>query len=864
MVTPPRVGDSGGLAQWRERMFFFTLGPGLLLGLLAYLMALPMLFSEGHYLVLTLDSVMLALALTVFGLRRLPLAARVAVLLLMIYCLGLAIMVTIGPLSSGPFWLFSIPILAALYLGRRPVLVGLALNLATLLVCTWCFHAGQVAWAESLAQYQDHWLVIVANFLLINAAIALPGAILVHGLETSLGRQRSAAQELARERALLRQEMTNRRQAQEAQAESERLYRLVAENVSDSIWIVRLKDMALTYASPSVQALLGYNPGQAMSLGLPGLLTSQALAQLQQLLTDEMKLDSDHPDPNRSRTLISEGIKSDGDKVWLEVTGRFLRGQDGKPEAILGIARDITERRRAEEALRRSEQRYRDLFDSITDMIYTQDLQGRFTSANQATATIFGYQPGELIGRKGADFMLPEHRQAFESEYLATLKRDGFVGGLSQYLDKRGKRRYLEYRSTLVRPEEGEPYISGSGRDVTERVLASQRLKQLESQLLQSQKMEAVGTLAGGIAHDFNNVLAAMLGYTELVLADLPPDSPIRPNLAQVMKAGERAKGMVRHILSFSRHSESGQAPVRLQPLVTEALELLRNSLPATIQMESHLAAPHEMVMADPSQVHQVVMNLATNAFQAMGHRGGVLGVRLEPLDLDQEQAAGFAELKPGPYLRLRVSDTGQGMTPQTMQRAFEPFFTTKDKSQGSGMGLAMVHGIVKSHGGEVTVKSQPGRGSVFEVYLPRLVNVPEPSPADEEQAGQDGRGERVLLVDDEEAVGRMVRKLLERLGYRVTLCFSGREALKALESAPGGYDLIITDLTMPHLTGDELARRVYEINPGLPVIIATGYGGHLPHGELPTNVRLLLSKPFSGREIALAARRSLEPGRGR
>ncbi|MCF8042845.1 MAG: PAS domain S-box protein [Desulfarculaceae bacterium] len=859
-MTPPSAGETGGLPQWRERMFFFTLGPGLILGLLAYLMALPVLTRGGHYLVMTLDSGMLALTLILFILRRLTLTIRVAVLLLMIYLIGLALLVTIGPLSSGPFWLFMIPILAALYLGRRPALAGLALNLVTLLVIAWFYYTGQMSWAEDLVNYRDQWAIIVANFIFINAATALPVAIMVGGLETSLERQRSVAQELAKERARLNQEVAGRRQAQEAQAKSEQLYRLVADNVGDSIWIVRLAEMALTYVSPSVQAILGYSPQEAMSLGLQGLLTPQSLARIQRLLAQETRQDPTHPDPNRSRIVVVEGVKADGDKLWLEVSGRFLRDPGGKPEALLGIARDVTERRRSEEALRLSEQRYRDLFDSITDLIYTQDLEGHFLSANQATAAIFGYQPEELIGRPGSEFMLPEHREAFKTEYLPTLSRIGFMAGLSQYLDSRGEKHYIEYRSTLVRPEKGEPYISGSGRDVTDRIEARRRLKQLEAQLLQSQKMEAMGTLAGGIAHDFNNVLASMLGFTELVLTDLPSESPWRHNLEQVLKAGERAKGMVRQILSFSRQSESSRRPVAVQPVVVEALELLRASLPATITVASHLDAPREMVMADPSQVHQVMMNLATNAFQAMGSGGGVLNVILEPVELGSEQAAAFAELEPGPYLRLTVSDTGPGMDPQTMQRIFEPFFTTKDKSEGSGMGLAMVHSIVKNHGGEVTVQSRPGRGSMFEVYLPRLANAPESLPKSQANQRSIGGSERVLLVDDEEPVGEMGRSMLERLGYRVSLCRSGRNALDVVRAAPQGYDLVITDLTMPHLSGDELARRINEIAPELPVVIATGYGGHLSREGLPPNVRLILSKPFSSREMSHAVRRALKP----
>ena len=463
MVTPPPVNDSAGLPQWRERMFFFTLGPGLILGLLAYLMALPILVKNGHYLVLGLDTATLLLGLSIYLHRRITLGTRVVVLLVMVYLVGLAILVTIGPVSSGPFWLFLIPILAALYLGRRPALAGLALNFVTLLAISWLFYTGRAPWAAKLAFYQDQWMIIAANFVFTNAATALPVAILVHGLESSLRRQRSVALELDRERGLLRQEVANRRRAQEAQAESERLYRLLADNVSDIIWIINLKEFALTYVSPAVRAILGYSQEQAMALGVPKILTPKSLAHINRVMAEELERDPGHPDPSRSRTVAVEALKADGEKVWLEITGRFLRGRDGRPEAVVSMARDITERRRTEEALRDSERRYRDLFDSITDMIYTQDLQGRFLSANQATASIFGYPPSELLGREGSQFMLPEYREAFETEYLPTLLREGFMSGLSQYLDARGQRHYIEYRSTLVRPERANPTSAARG-----------------------------------------------------------------------------------------------------------------------------------------------------------------------------------------------------------------------------------------------------------------------------------------------------------------------------------------------------------------------------------------------------------------
>ncbi|MEW5913421.1 MAG: PAS domain S-box protein [Thermodesulfobacteriota bacterium] len=387
---------------------------------------------------------------------------------------------------------------------------------------------------------------------------------------------------------------------------------------------------------------------------------------------------------------------------------------------------------------------------------------------------------------------------------------------------------------------------------------AEQESQKLQAQLRQTQKLEAIGTLAGGIAHDFNNVLAAMLGYTELTLTGLPLTGEARDNLEQVLKAGQRARDLVHQILSFSRRSDQGQSPVEIMLLTKEALKLLRASLPTTIEIQSDLRSQGEKVLADPVQIQQVIMNLCTNAAQAMPG-GGLLTVELVPLELDQEAVARFAGLRPGRYLRLTVSDTGVGMDARTLERIFEPFFTTKGPGEGTGLGLSVVHGVVQSHRGAITVYSEPGRGTTFHVYLPVMEGEPEQDGAQGDGALPRGQ-ERVLLVDDEPALAEVGRLALETLGYRVTALSSSPEALERFQAQPEAFDLVITDYTMPQMTGAALAQELIKIRPDIPIIMCSGFSGQFsPQQAREMGIRRLLLKPLVSRELAVAVRRVLD-----
>lgn len=371
--------------------------------------------------------------------------------------------------------------------------------------------------------------------------------------------------------------------------------------------------------------------------------------------------------------------------------------------------------------------------------------------------------------------------------------------------------------------------------------------------------MEAIGTLAGGIAHDFNNILSAILGYTELALIDVDRKSVTYQYLHEVIRGSERAKDLVKQILTFSRQAERERKPIQLKLIGKEVIKFLRASLPTTIEIRQEIVSD-SLVMADSTQMHQLLMNLCTNAGHAMGENGGCLGVKMIDVVLEGGEAGDHPELNPGPYIELTVSDTGHGIPTHIIDRIFDPFFTTKKKGEGTGMGLSVVHGIVGSYGGKITAASEPGKGSVFKVYLPTVERVETPfsSGADAVQSGT----ERILLVDDETALVDIGRQMLESLGYHVDGRTCSREALELFKAKPDSFDLVITDMTMPNMTGDELAKELMRIKPDIPVILCTGYSARINQKKARAmGIRALVSKPVLRKDIAATIRKVLSEG---
>jgi nitrogen-specific signal transduction histidine kinase/CheY-like chemotaxis protein len=411
-----------------------------------------------------------------------------------------------------------------------------------------------------------------------------------------------------------------------------------------------------------------------------------------------------------------------------------------------------------------------------------------------------------------------------------------------------------------LQPVVGSGYVNAYGLDITKRKKAEKEKIELELQLSQKQKMEAIGTLAGGIAHDFNNILAAMQGYLELSLDDLPEDSTVRDYLEQTLSCFNRAKKLVKQILTFSRKEQQEQEkePVQISSIIKEVLGMLRSSLPATIKICRKIKADSSMVLADPTQVHQVLVNLCTNASHAMRESGGLLEVSLKDVNFESETRIGDEHIGPGTYVKLSVSDSGCGMEKAVVERIFEPFFTTRKANEGTGLGLSVVHGIIKSHDGVITVSSTPGKGTTFDIFFPKI----ESDEIQEPQSSESNNKERemILLVDDEEMMVDVTRQILERLGFDVVAKTSSIEALEAFQEEPDEFDLVITDQVMPNMTGTQLAKSLISIRPDIPVILCSGFPEDVSTEELKSiGIKEFFMKPISREEIAVIIRAVLD-----
>lgn len=492
--------------------------------------------------------------------------------------------------------------------------------------------------------------------------------------------------------------------------------------------------------------------------------------------------------------------------------------------------------------IRQAEEFLRAVMENSVDGIYLcQD--GVLVSCNRRFAELFGFpEPGDIKGTV-INKLLYSVIPAQNVHDLAG-QRNLFARRLD------GNEFEVEVSNKQVMYC-GKPALLGIIRDVT-------NLRQLEKQLRQSQKMEVIGALASGVAHDFNNILSIIMGYLELSLDSRSDEATIKQNLKQALRASYRARDLVQQILSFSRKGEKEKAPVQVTPIVKEVIKLMRSSLPATIEIRQDVSESKYIVLADPTQLHQVLLNLCTNAGQAMSETGGVLEIVLSDFNRDME-AIYKEPLPPSPYLRLTVSDTGHGMTPEVKERIFDLFFTTKQDGQGTGIGLAVVKGIVKNLDGEISVESEPGKGASFHIFLPLLHEDIEVEEEKREKAIPRG-SEQVLLVEDERVLLNLVSKMLERLGYRVVPKSDSLEALEVFRAKPDVFDVVISDLTMPGMTGIQLARELIKIRPGIPIIICTGFNEGINRENLrDLGMEGLLMKPYSMAKLSAAIRDILD-----
>jgi len=649
---------------------------------------------------------------------------------------------------------------------------------------------------------------------------------------------RTEQAELRADQAQLR---TNRAEkSEQGMLASEVSYRRLFEAAQDGILILDAETGHINDVNPFLFNLLGFSRGEMIGKTVGELspfkdfVSNQAM--LERLQKDGYVRYEDLPMETR-----------DGRNIAVEFVSNVYQAGDKK--VIQCNVRDITERKKAEIA----STRLAAIVEFSDDAIIGNDLNNIITSWNRGAEKIFGFPVVEMVGTS-IRRLIPADRQDEESQILDKIRRGESVEHLKTTRQtKDGRLIDVSVTASPIKDTTGKVTgVSKVVRDITERL-------KMELKLNQAQKMESIGLLAGGIAHDFNNVLSAIVGNIYLAKMDAAENLPIADYLESILAATQRAADLVNQILTFSRQDKQEREPVTLNQVVLEALKLLRASLPSTIRIQTELTET-PTVLANTTAIHQAVMNLGTNAWHAMRDKPGILKVEMGAMEVDEDFTKIHPDLHPGQYVRLSVSDTGCGMDRAVMERVFEPFFTTKAVGEGTGLGLAVVHGIMKSHDGCISVYSQPGEGTVFHLYFPvfeaeAVIREIESTPIPR------GQGEHILFVDDEETLASLGKRVLERLGYSVTTKTSSLEALASVRNQPDQFDLVITDLTMPVMDGLKLGGQLLQIQPRLAIMLTTGYSGVMTADKArELGIRELVSKPCTARVLGEAVHRVLHP----
>ncbi len=678
----------------------------------------------------------------------------------------------------------------------------------------------------------------------------------------------------------LKQKVTGFKQIEDSLQKSEKRYRLLVENIAEQVWEVDINGV-YTYISPRTIDVYGLKPEQIIGKTLFDLMPAKEAKRVAHIFSKIQ----DAKEPFIKFENIAQHV--DGRQFSMETTGFPFFDNNGNLLGYRGTAMDITEKKQNEREIQTLVESTvgiigQELFDTIVVKLcewlgcdcaiigescadgtvkaiamvldgepvadYTYKLKGSpcdetirkcYCVYHENVSALFPNDPDLMeMGAKGYVGVSLEDR---------TGKTIGILCGIS--------------RDTLHMTKRTKNVMKIIGARLSAEIQQIQIEKdkeKLKSKLLQSQKMEAIGTLAGGIAHDFNNILFPIVGYTEMLLKDIPGDHRFRKNLNGIYTGALRARDLVRQILAFSRQESSQLRLMKIQPIVKEALKFIRSSIPTTIEINQDIKTDCGVIKADPTQIHQIVMNLTTNAYHAMEETGGTLNVSLKELKFGEHDLI-TPNMIPGSYACLTVSDTGTGMDKNLTDKIFDPFFTTKEKEKGTGMGLSVVHGIVNSMGGVIQVYSEPGKGSNFHVYIPV-----EKSSAQEQEIHPNtklqGGSEHILIVDDEKEIIEIEREMLEYLGYKVTSRTSSIEALEAFRAAPGSFDLVITDMTMPNMSGDKLSAELIKIRPDIPILLCTGFSENISEKKAASlGIKGFLLKPIAMNDLSQEIRKVLD-----
>ena len=641
---------------------------------------------------------------------------------------------------------------------------------------------------------------------------------------------------------------------------SEERYRLLADNATDTIWIVQLPDFKLRYVSPSMEYLLGYTPSEFFGLEMKAFMTEASLKQVPVIISEKLgkKFDG-NADPNRLKAVELELIKKDSTTIWVEISASFLKNDQGEPDGILGISRDISDRKRADETLQRTTELLREAGRIAKVGGWSVDVKSQAIIWSGEMNAIHERQPSSPPTFDDVThFIVPEWRKKILNTYSRCAREGQSLNEKFEIITAKGRRRWVHAAGEAVRDDTGKIIrVIGALQDISDQIQADEERKKLQQHLVQARKMEAIGVLAGGIAHDFNNILSGIMGFTDLAMHEAKDNKTLKRYLTQVSSSSLRARDLVKHILTFSRKSDVEKQPTNINPIIKESLKFMRASLPASIQIQHDLRLEQGQVFGDATHIYQVLMGLFTNAGYAMKNQGGVLEIILDRVKLDDTQTGFLGKISAGECIELVISDTGCGIQKKYVERIFEPFFTTKGRGEGTGMGLATVYGIIKEMGGAISVYSEVGVGTTFRILFPEHDQV-EPSEIKVDTRLKKGQG-NILVVDDEKAIAESSCNILTILGYSAVMETDSIKAIDNIKNNPAHYDLVLTDMTMPHLDGFELAKQIKKVNPDISIVLTTGFSHGLTKKKCrAAGITNMVMKPMTASELSLTIEKAM------
>ena len=636
-------------------------------------------------------------------------------------------------------------------------------------------------------------------------------------------------------------DITERKRAEQKLKESEERHRLIFNGSRDAIFIANT-DSKFVDVNDAASELTGYSKEELKKMSIPDLHEKVDLHAYENFFNRIMS----------GEAIISEAkiLRKDGAKIDTEFSNK--RVLIGGAYYMHTVARDITERNLAEQALKENEERYRQLFEMESDAIFLiENKTGEILAVNPAGSALYGYSREELLGMDHTQVSAePDNtREATRGQRDNVpirwhRKRDGTVFPVE-----------ITARHFIWK---GRQVHIAAIRDIEFRIKAEKERRQIESQLHRAQGVEALGALAVGIAHDFNNMLSPIMGHAEMMLMKAKKGGYFQKGLKDILLVSNKAKELIDQILAFGRQEKKERKPLKIQSVLKELLKMINAMLPASIVIQHDIKKDCGLVMADPTQIQQIVMNLATNAFHAMEDTGGILKINLDEVDLRSKDLKN-PDMIPGRYVCLIVSDTGPGIKESIRDKIFDPYFTTKERGKGTGLGLSVVHGIVRSYQGDIRVFSQEGKGSVFKVYLP-VAKLPREARKKEITGPVLKGNEHILVVDDEQQVIKIVQEILEHLGYQVTARTSSIEALEAFRHQPDKFDLVLTDLTMPNMSGVRLTKELLKIRPDTPIVLCTGYSEQInEEAASKIGIKGFVMKPILMKDLARIIRKVLE-----